>query len=95
MVTVKNNFEKREQILNSELDSKIRSLSDQVCTGAEIVKELGLYSITFYKIIVGKISLVEHYLSQVDYVENVSLDDDHTESQLKQVPMNSAKDFAG
>ena len=60
-------------------------------TGAEIAKELSLYSSTCYKIIAGKISLVENSPSHDDSVEIVSLDDDHTESQLKQVPMNSAK----
>lgn len=87
----KNNFEKREQLINSELDSQIRSLSAQGYTGAEIAKELGLYSSTCYKIIAGKISLVENTPSHDDSVEIVSLDDEHTESQLKQVPMNSAK----
>lgn len=31
----KNNFEKREQLINSELDSQIRSLSAQGYTGAK------------------------------------------------------------
>ncbi|SFS93257.1 hypothetical protein SAMN02910357_02637 [Succinivibrio dextrinosolvens] len=84
-------MKKREQLINSELDSQIRSLSAQGYNGAEIAKELGMYSSTCYKIIAGKISLVEQSSLNDDAVEIVSMEDEHSGDLLKPVPMNSAK----
>ena len=49
-----------------------------------------MYSSTCYKIIAGKISLVEQSSANDDAVEIVLMEDEHSGALLKPVPMNSA-----
>ncbi len=93
----KENFLKREQILNKELNEEFHKLLDEGMSATAIADKLGLNVCTCYKVIAGKLFLDKSAVStctdKESEVQVIRFDDEQNTQDIKPVPMNSAAEL--